>query len=68
MIIKHGTKLVGPAEVAPWLLTTEEAARQWNIPKKAIYRLVNEGKLSPFIGFKSWRFRHDDIDGALRRL
>jgi excisionase family DNA binding protein len=50
------------------LLTTQEAARKWNIPKKAIYRLVREGKLRPFIGFKSWRFRIGDIDEVLERL
>lgn len=50
------------------LLTTEEAAREWNIPKKAIYRLVREGRLRPFIGFKSWRFRPGDIDDVLERL
>ena len=52
----------------PRLLTTEEAALEWNIPKKSIYRLVREGKLRPFTGFRSWRFRIDDIDEVLVRL
>jgi predicted site-specific integrase-resolvase len=43
------------------LLTTEEAAREWNISKKAIYRLVRDGKLRPIIGFKSWMFEHRDL-------
>lgn len=50
------------------LVTTEEASREWNISKKVIYRLVREGKLRPFIGFKSWRFRLGDIDAVLERL
>lgn len=50
------------------LLTTEEAASEWSIPKKAIYRLVREGKLRPIIGLKSWRFKIWDIDGVLERL
>ena len=49
-------------------LTTQEAAVEWNIPKKSIYRLVREGKLRPFIGFKSWRFRIHDIEDVLERL
>ena len=50
------------------LLTTKEAAKVWNIPRKAIYRLVTQGKLRPIIGFKSWMFQEGDIDGALERL
>ena len=48
-------------EEATRLLTTEEAAREWNISKKAIYRLVRDGKLRPIIGFKSWMFERQDL-------
>lgn len=50
------------------LLTTKEAAKHWNIPKKSIYRMVREGKLRPITGFKSWMFQPDDIFSALERL
>lgn len=50
------------------LLTTKQAASEWNISKKAIYRMVKEGKLRPIIGFKSWMFQSNDILGALERL
>jgi excisionase family DNA binding protein len=50
------------------LLTTEEAARDWGISKKAIYRMVREGKIRPFVGLKSWRFDPADFNGVLKRL
>lgn len=66
LLIQSG--LMTEKEETMKLLTTQEAAREWNIPKKAIYRLVREGKLRPFTGFKSWRFTIRDIDGVLERL
>lgn len=50
------------------LLTTKEAAEQWGIPAKAIYRYVRLGKLKPYTGLKSWRFKGDDFNGVLKRL
>lgn len=51
------------------MLTTEEAAKEWGISKKAIYRLVRLGKLKPFIGLKSWRFYATDFnENVLERL
>lgn len=51
-------------------LTTEEAAKEWNISKKAIYSLVRSGKLKPIINLgKSWRFLSSDFnDNVFIRL
>jgi excisionase family DNA binding protein len=50
------------------LMTTKEAAEIWNIPRKSIYRLVRNGKLRPYTGFKSWMFLEDDLYKNLERL
>ena len=51
------------------LLTTKQAAKEWNVAIWLIYDKVREGKLRPIVGLgKSWRFKESDIDSLLERL
>ena len=50
------------------LLTTEEAAKLWGVSKKSIYSMVRKGRLKPFIGLRSWRFKEGDWEGVLKRM
>jgi excisionase family DNA binding protein len=59
-----GQKMKTNVEEKTKTLTTEEAAKLWNIPKTAVRNLVHEKKLNPIIGFgtKGWRFLADDFE------
>lgn len=51
------------------LLTTKQAAKEWNVSIWWIYDRVKEGKIRPLVGMgKSWRFKEGDIDSVLKRL
>jgi len=57
-----------PKEKEPVLLTTKQAAEKWGLSVWTVRRFVHEGKLRPIIGTRSWLFKPEDIEGALKRL
>lgn len=64
---KEPAPMSGPL---PRIITLTQAAKEWNLPKTAIRKLVHQGKLDPFTNFKEWRFYENDIHqpGVLERL
>jgi predicted site-specific integrase-resolvase len=45
------------------VITTDEAAKEWGITKKALYSLVRKGKIRPITNLgKSWYFLPSDFN------
>jgi excisionase family DNA binding protein len=57
-----------PKEKEPVLLTTKQAAEKFGLSVWTLRRWCHEGKLRPVTGCKSWMFKPDAIEGALRYL
>jgi excisionase family DNA binding protein len=50
------------------LLSMRQVTQQLGISERTVYRLMEEGELTPFKMGKSWRFEQSDIDAYIGRL
>jgi len=57
-----------PKKNEPVLLTTKQAAERWGLSVWTVRRWTHEGRLRAVMGTKSWMYKPDAIEGALRYL
>jgi len=50
------------------LLSMKQVTARLGISERTVYRLMEEGELTPFKMGKSWRFEQSDVDAYIERL
>lgn len=59
---------VNAEQASGMLLSTKEAAAKWGLTAWTVRRWVHKGLLRPVRDCKGWKFKQEDIEGAIRRL